>query len=361
MCLLLEVHTLGPTSTKYMPWAMRFTCQAVAVTGVLAYDVGGRCAHFQRGTAKTGSFGAKIKIHRNKLTQNTRLRSAVACDDGGAAGSPGTDLRHLRRSAAARPAARLSVQPDIWGRHGAADAASGGRLSTGSQARAVPRSASPSAPAVKVLYVVPATLNSTQQPFGASWGERPNAAGGCFNPWCKPLSTWKALLKPTAPGGSYTITATCAGCTGKASAALTRNTFGDVWHCSGQSNMWLPVQKTYSRNDTVAAIRKGKYTNIHLMGGNSGSAPQGAAMGKPSGKGGGTWPPPYGAKGGSNPWMTAAQAIADGTSSGLTGGNMSLFKMGATCWYFAQRLAELGVDHPIGLINTAIGGQRIEE
>ena len=40
---------------------------------------------------------------------------------------------------------------------------------------------------------------------------------------------------------------------------------------------------------------------------------------------------------------------------------MSLFKMGATCWYFAQQLAELGVDHPIGLINTAIGGQRIEE
>ena len=70
MCSLLEVHTLGPTSTKYMPWAMRFTCQAVAVTGVLAYDVGGRCAHFQRGTAKTGSFGAKIKIHR-KITQNT--------------------------------------------------------------------------------------------------------------------------------------------------------------------------------------------------------------------------------------------------------------------------------------------------
>ena len=69
MCSLLEVHTLGPTSTKYMPWAMRFTCQAVAVTGVLAYDVGGRCAHFQRGTATTGSFGAKIKIHR-KLTQN---------------------------------------------------------------------------------------------------------------------------------------------------------------------------------------------------------------------------------------------------------------------------------------------------
>jgi hypothetical protein len=213
----------------------------------------------------------------------------------------------------------------------------------------------------KILYTVPATLNSTQQPFGGAWGERPNAAGGCFNPWCEPLSTWKALLKPAPPGGNYTITASCTGCTGETTATLTSATFGDVWHCSGQSNMWLPVQKTYSRNDTVAAIKAGKYTNIHLMAGNSGTAPQGATMGKHADKGGLAWPAPYGAKGGSNPWMTSAQAIADGTSSGLTGGNMSLFKMGATCWYFAQQLAELGVDHPIGIVNTAIGGQRIEE
>jgi hypothetical protein len=31
--------------------------------------------------------------------------------------------------------------------------------------------------------------------------------------------------------------------------------------------------------------------------------------------------------------------------------------MGAACWYFAQRLSELGVSHPIGIANTAIGGQ----
>ena len=125
--------------------------------------------------------------------------------------------------------------------------------------------------------------------------------------------------------------------------------------------MWLPVQKTYSRNETVAAIQSGKYTNIRLMAGNSGTAPQGGTTNKKGGTGGKVWPPLYGAKGGSNPWMTAVQAISDGTSSGLEGGNMSLFKMGATCWYFAQRLVELGVDHPIGLVNTAIGGQRIEE
>ena len=44
--------------------------------------------------------------------------------------------------------------------------------------------------------------------------------------------------------------------------------------------MWLPVQKTYSRNETVAAIQSGKYTNIRLMAGNSGTAPQGETTNK---------------------------------------------------------------------------------
>ena len=95
MCSLLEVHTLGPTSTKYMPWAMRFTCQAVAVTGVLAYDVGGRCAHFQRGTAKTGSFGAKIKIHR-KLTQSHSGYSTYLFGMGYWMGGRTTSLEHYQ-------------------------------------------------------------------------------------------------------------------------------------------------------------------------------------------------------------------------------------------------------------------------
>ena len=35
--------------------------------------------------------------------------------------------------------------------------------------------------------------------------------------------------------------------------------------------------------------------------------------------------------------------------------------MGGSCWYFAQGLADLGVTTPIGIADTAIGGQRIEE
>ena len=118
-------------------------------------------------------------------------------------------------------------------------------------------------------------------------------------------------------------------------ATLAHATFGDMWYCTGQSNMWLPVQHTFSRNESVTAIAKGKYSNIRGMFAASASTPS-------AGKS----------------WKTAQQAISDGNSTSPT---YSLFQMGATCWYFAQELVERGVTTPIGIADTAIGGQRIEE
>ena len=40
---------------------------------------------------------------------------------------------------------------------------------------------------------------------------------------------WKALLKPAAAGGSYTITAKCTGCKNATDAVISDVTFGDVW------------------------------------------------------------------------------------------------------------------------------------
>ena len=129
-----------------------------------------------------------------------------------------------------------------------------------------------------------------------------------------------------------------------------------MWYCSGQSNMWLPVDHSLTRNDTVASINAGKFTNIRGMFGGSGNVPSGGAAYHPGGDG-------YGRKTGISPWMTAEQAISTGSSGGTAaaGGSYPLFKMGAACWYFGQRLSELGVEVPIGLADTAIGGQRIEE
>lgn len=68
--------------------------------------------------------------------------------------------------------------------------------------------------------------------------------------------------------------------------------------------MWLPVDHSFSRNDTVRNITADKYLNIRGMFGGSADGP-------------------------TNPWMTAKQAISDGTEANPT---YSLFKMGAACW-----------------------------
>jgi hypothetical protein len=98
--------------------------------------------------------------------------------------------------------------------------------------------------------------------------------------------------------------------------------------------VWLPVQYSFSRNETVAAINAGKYSNIRGIFSPSATTPT-------AGK-----------------WKTAQQAIEDGNE---TAPSYSLFDMGALCWYFAQELVERGVKTPIGIADTAIGGQRIEE
>ena len=51
----------------------------------------------------------------------------------------------------------------------------------------------------------------------------------------------------------------CASCANTTADALVDVTFGDVWFCSGQSNMWLPMNMDTSRNVTYDAILAGKY------------------------------------------------------------------------------------------------------
>eukprot|EP00035_Acanthoeca_spectabilis_P021827 m.440439 g.440439 ORF g.440439 m.440439 type:complete len:106 (+) comp18521_c0_seq1:575-892(+) len=40
--------------------------------------------------------------------------------------------------------------------------------------------------------------------------------------------------------------------------------FGEVWFCSGQSNAWLPMSFSLSRNRTYDAIRRGRFRNIRM-------------------------------------------------------------------------------------------------
>jgi sialate O-acetylesterase len=89
---------------------------------------------------------------------------------------------------------------------------------------------------------------------------------------------WKVMLPPKMAGGSYQIALSC----GSSSSTTKRDgersdgdvmvpavvppledvTFGDVWYCSGQSNMELSLKFTFERNKTVADILAGKYQTI---------------------------------------------------------------------------------------------------
>jgi len=206
------------------------------------------------------------------------------------------------------------------------------------------------------LYSVEASINTTTQPFGEGWGVRPCPKADCppydmdtFTPFNFPLPTWKALLRPETAGGNYTIIAQCTGCKSTTNLTLSNIIFGDVYMCVGQSNMMLWVSHTFTRNESAMNISQGKYSNIRVMGGSSTNDPYA------------TWPPNYGdikVQKASNPWMLSHEAAPDGC---VDKQNCPLFQLASPCWYALQSIVDQGVDIPIGLVNTALGGQRIEE
>ena len=121
---------------------------------------------------------------------------------------------------------------------------------------------------------------------------------------------WKACLPAAAVGGDHTITATCTGCTNTTAAVLEHVTYGDVWYCSGQSNMALRLQHTYSRNSSRDAILAGKYSNIRI----------------------------HGLKGNMNPfqpWATLKQALATPLAQ-TSSDDSSFMAFSASCYYFGQ-------------------------
>lgn len=90
-------------------------------------------------------------------------------------------------------------------------------------------------------------------------------------------------------------------------ATLVNVTFGDVWHCSGQSNMWLPVSHSFTSNATYEAILAGKYNNLRVMMGNSGNGDTAF----------------------SNPWTAVRNGVfADEDDTNTHG----LGQFGAACW-----------------------------
>lgn len=188
--------------------------------------------------------------------------------------------------------------------------------------------------------------------------------------------TWKALLRPTTAGGSYSITVSClAGCGNSSASTIAQVTFGDVFYCSGQSNMELPLHYTFSRNKTLDAIIAGRYTNIRMMLWSRRDASEPTYVVNAS-----RWGT---ASHSSDPgfvWITATKAASTPYpmrknawgSYNWAYNSTVLEQFSATCFYFAQALTDELIAAtanreivdvrpvPLGLIGSSAGGTVIE-
>ncbi len=145
-------------------------------------------------------------------------------------------------------------------------------------------------------------------------GKRATARAGADGRWSATLPAFKA-------GGPYTLTASAGGITQSAADVLV----GDVWLCSGQSNMELQVWRSL---DARAEIAGASSDTIRLM-----TVPQNGAV---------------------TPQDTFATPVKWTTTNSDTVRDFS-----AACYYYARELQKT-VNVPMGLINAAWGGSRIQ-
>ena len=132
---------------------------------------------------------------------------------------------------------------------------------------------------------------------------------------------WAVSMPELPAGGPHTLTARTAARIQNADDVLV----GDVWLCSGQSNMETPVRASLNSRAEIAASANGNIRQVTLA--KSSSLAPRAAFEKPLA------------------WKLAAPE---------TTGDFS-----ATCYYFARELAK-SVDVPMGLVVSAWGGSKIE-
>jgi sialate O-acetylesterase len=132
---------------------------------------------------------------------------------------------------------------------------------------------------------------------------------------------WQARLPVQKAGGPYTLQVHSGTTTQMASDIL----IGDVWLCSGQSNMELPVRRTLNADGEIGEAHNDSIRMLRV--------PQTAT------------PAPQDGFNGPAPWLPATSA------------NVPNFS--AACYYFARELQKTE-KVPLGLINASLGGSRIE-
>jgi len=136
---------------------------------------------------------------------------------------------------------------------------------------------------------------------------------------------WEAQLPALKAGGPYTLTASASASAGGRTQRLDDVLVGDVWLCSGQSNMELQVWRSLDARAEIAGAASDTIRLLTVP--QTGSATPLDDFSEPT------------------RWQTVAPDTVRDFS--------------AACYYFARELQK-SVDVPMGLINAAWGGSRIQ-
>jgi sialate O-acetylesterase len=171
------------------------------------------------------------------------------------------------------------------------------------------------------------------------WGTAPPGAvvettfaGKNYTSTADSTGAWKQALPPTPAGGPYTIAFTSQSASGP--LVLERVLFGDVYFCSGQSNMVFTVPQL--RNSSDEASRAALYPLVRLF----------------------TVAPTVMSTTPLDDIPDVAQNWTAASPVAVAAGNWTEFS--AACWLAGRNVADaLGGTVPIGLITSAWGGTRI--
>ncbi|NWV19152.1 SIAE acetylesterase, partial [Origma solitaria] len=144
-----------------------------------------------------------------------------------------------------------------------------------------------------------------------------------------PSGTWTTVLDPMGEGGPYALTAE----QGLENVTLRDIYFGDVWLCSGQSNMAMTVLQVANASQELAAASRYPYVRIFA------AAPAHSDVELEDLE-----------------WIDLPWSIPSAAEN-LGHGNFTYFS--AVCWLLGRSLYE-ALGSPIGLVEAAWGGTPIE-